>query len=82
MIMTMINTITTMDLLIHSPGSDERLVRLDEMSRGMLESDCFAPSDVMSAGVEGAADLLPMCSGWLDCRSSRFRLAPPSSGAW
>ena len=47
----------------------------------MLESDFSAPSDVMSAGVVGAADLPPilgLCCGWLICRSSRFRLKGPN----
>ena len=79
MIMTITNTttVTMMVLLTHSPGPVERLVWLGGMSRGMLESDFSAPSDVMSAGVVGAADLPPLlgpCRGWLILWSSEVRL--------
>ena len=43
----------------------------------MLKSNFSAPSDVMSAGVVGAVDLLSLlgpCRGWLILWSSRFRL--------
>ena len=65
---------------MHSPSPGKSPVRLGGMSNGMPESDISAPSDVVGAGVEGAADLPLMYRGWLICGSSRCRLLTVTKG--